>query len=308
MKVIDLTPRGYCHGVKNALAIVKKVIKDESYPRPIYVLGQIVHNQKITKAFETYGVISLDHKDKTRLDMIEEINEGTVIFTAHGISDQVIMRAKEKGLTYLNATCRDVLKVHKAVKEKLALGYQVIYIGHKHHPEPEAILAISDDILFVTDEKDALLLDISNQNPIFVTNQTTLSVYDIESILSILKTKYPELIFDDDICDATKVRQQAVMDQEIVDLMLVVGDPKSSNSNKLASVGIKSKGISSHLIRGVEDINIDWLKNIESVSVTSGASTPTIVTEEVISFLKQFNQKDPKTWDHQSKTLLSDIL
>jgi len=308
MKVIDLTPRGYCHGVKNALAIVKKVIKDQSYPRPIYVLGQIVHNEKITKAFETFGVISLDQKGKTRLEMIEEVDHGTVIFTAHGISDQVISRAKEKGLTYLNATCRDVLKVHKAVKEKLYEGYQVIYIGHKDHPEPEAILSISEKIIFVTDEKDALLLDSTIKKEIFVTNQTTLSVYDIESILSILRTKYPNLLFDDDICDATKVRQQAVMDQEIVDLMLVVGDPMSSNSNKLKRVGEKSKHIPSYLIRGVEDINIDWLKKINLVSVTSGASTPTIVTEEVIQFLKQFNKNDPNTWDHHSKTLIGDIL
>lgn len=308
MKVIDLTPRGYCHGVKNALAIVKKVVKDQSYPRPIYVLGQIVHNEKITKAFETFGVISLDQKDKTRLEMIEEIQEGTVIFTAHGISNQVISRAKEKGLTFLNATCRDVLKVHKAVKEKLLSGYQIIYIGHQDHPEPEAILAISPDIIFITNEKDALLCHIDNQKPIFVTNQTTLSIYDIESILSILRTKYPDLIFDDDICDATKVRQQAVMDQEKVDLMLVVGDPMSSNSNKLASVGTKSKGVTSYLIQGVEDIQIEWLKPIDSVSVTSGASTPTVVTEEVISYLKQFNKNDPKTWDHSSKISLSDIL
>lgn len=308
MNVIDLTPRGYCHGVKNALAIVKKVIKDESYPRPIYVLGQIVHNEKITKAFETYGVISLDQKGKTRLEMIEEVNHGTVIFTAHGISDQVILRAKEKGLTYLNATCRDVLKVHKSVKEKLGLGYQIIYIGHKDHPEPEAILSISQDIIFITDEKDALLLDSNIKKDIFVTNQTTLSIYDIESILSILRTKYPNLLFDDDICDATKVRQQAVMDQDHVDLMLVVGDPMSSNSNKLASVGKKSKGIPSHLIRGVEDIELRWLSDIDSVSVTSGASTPTIVTEEVITYLKQFNKNDPKTWDHENKTDLSDIL
>jgi len=308
MNVIDLTPRGYCHGVKNALAIVKKVVHNESYPRPIYVLGQIVHNEKITKAFETYGVKSLDQKGKTRLEMIEEIESGTVVFTAHGISDQVIQRAKEKGLTYLNATCRDVLKVHKAVKEKLNLGYQIIYIGHKNHPEPEAILAIDSSIIFITDEKDALLLDSHIEKPIFVTNQTTLSIYDIESVLSILRTKYPSLLFDNDICDATKVRQQAVMDQDMVDLMLVVGDPMSSNSNKLASVGKKSKGIPSYLIRGIEDIRIDWLKAINSVSVTSGASTPTIITEEVITYLKQFNKNDPNTWDHQSKTKISDIL
>jgi 4-hydroxy-3-methylbut-2-enyl diphosphate reductase len=309
MQVFDLTPRGYCHGVLNALSIVKKVIKTESYPRPIYVLGQIVHNKKITEAFERFGVISLDQKGKTRLEMLESIDFGTVIFTAHGISDQAIARAKEKGLVTLNATCRDVIKVHVAVKTKLAEGYKVIYIGHRNHPEPEAVLAISKDIYFVEDEKDALLLpkDLI-QYPIFVTNQTTLSLYDIDSVLKIIETKYPHYLFDNEICNATTVRQHAVKEQPDVDLMLVVGDALSSNSNKLRDVGMKAKHIPSYLISGIEDIKLDWLQNISSVSVTSGASTPTVITEEVIRFLKQYDQKDPTTWDQKSKLTVEDIL
>jgi 4-hydroxy-3-methylbut-2-enyl diphosphate reductase len=309
MKVIDLTPRGYCHGVLNALAIVKKVIKNESYPRPIYVLGQIVHNKKITEAFRHFGVISLDQPGKTRMEMLEEVNEGTVIFTAHGISDQVIEKAKEKGLTYMNATCRDVYRVHKAVKDKLALGYKIIYIGHRNHPEPEAILAIDPSIYFVEDEKDALLLpDYLKDEKVFVTNQTTLAMYDIDSVLKIIETKYPDYLFDNEICNATTVRQDAVINQEKVDLMLVVGDEKSSNSNKLAFVGAHHQNIPSHLIGGIEDIDLNWLNGISSVSVTSGASTPTSVTNEVIEFLKQYKKDDPKTWDHTSKLDILDIL
>lgn len=309
MQVYDLTPRGYCHGVLNALAIVKKVIKTESYPRPIYVLGQIVHNKKITEAFERFGVISLDQRGKSRLEMLEDIDSGTVIFTAHGISNQAIERAKEKGLITLNATCRDVIKVHVAVKNKLAEGYKVIYIGHRNHPEPEAVLAISKDIYFVEDEKDALLLPQElNQYPIFVTNQTTLSLYDIEAVLKIIETKYPHYLFDNEICNATTVRQNAVKEQPDVDLMLVVGDQMSSNSNKLRDVGKKAKNIPSYLISGVEDIDLTWLNNVNSVSVTSGASTPTVVTEEVIHFLKNYQKDDPTTWDHQSKLTVEDIL
>ena len=309
MKVIDLTPRGYCHGVLNAMAMVKKVVKTPSYPRPIYILGQIVHNAKITNAFNAYGVISLDQKDKTRVELLDEIDHGTVIFTAHGISRKAIEKAKEKGLTYLNATCRDVLKVHKAIDLKLAEGYQVIYIGHRNHPEPEAVLDIDASILFVENEKDALLLpnDLGNDK-IFVTNQTTLSLYDIESVLKIIESKYPNYVFDNEICNATLVRQEAVMEQEVVDLMLVVGDRLSSNSNKLAEVSKKSQSIPSYLIGGVEDINLDWLADINSISVTSGASTPTKVTEEVILFLRQYNKDDPKTWDHQTKLIDEDVL
>lgn len=309
MKVIDLTPRGYCHGVLNALAIVKKVIKNESYPRPIYVLGQIVHNKKITEAFRHFGVISLDQPGKTRMEMLEDVHGGTVIFTAHGISDQVIEKAKEKGLTYMNATCRDVYRVHKAVKDKLAEGYKIVYIGHRNHPEPEAILAIDPSIYFVEDEKDALLLpEHLKDEKVFVTNQTTLAMYDIESVLKIIETKYPDYLFDNEICNATTVRQEAVINQEKVDLMLVVGDEKSSNSNKLAFVGEHHQKIPSHLIGGIEDIHLDWLKDIESVSVTSGASTPTAVTNEVIEFLKQYKKNDPTTWDHTSKLNMIDIL
>lgn len=309
MKVIDLTPRGYCHGVLNALAMVKKVVKTESYPRPIYILGQIVHNKKITEAFEALGVISLDQADKTRFDMLDDIESGTVIFTAHGVSKQAILKAKEKGLVYLNATCRDVMKVHKAIEEKLALGYEIIYIGHKNHPEPEAILALDSKIYFVENEKDAMLLPnhLSDQK-VFVTNQTTLSMFDIESVLDILKMKIPNYEFDNEICNATTVRQEAVIKQEPVDLMLVVGDEMSSNSNKLAFVGKKHLQIESKLIGGVEDIELSWFQDVESVSVTSGASTPTVVTEEVIRFLKQYDKKDPKTWDHQSKLSILDII
>lgn len=308
MIVYDLRPRGYCHGVLNALNIVKKVIKDPSYPRPIYILGQIVHNKKISEAFLAHGVISLDQKDISRLDLLDQITSGTVIFTAHGVSDQVILKAKEKGLTYLNATCRDVTKVHDEVKEKLNEGYHVIYIGHRNHPEPEAILSIDPNIDFVETEKDALLISNSIIKKVYVTNQTTLSMYDIKPIIDILETKYPDLVFNNDVCKATTVRQQAVINQNKVDLMLVVGDQMSSNSNKLSLVGEKYHNIKTHLIGGIEDIDLSWLKDIESVSVTSGASTPTIVTEEVINFLKQYDKNDPKTWDHQTKLSLLDII
>ncbi len=308
MKTIDLKPRGYCHGVLNALAIVKKAIRDTSYPRPIYVLGQIVHNQKITAAFDALGVISLDEPGKTRLEMLKPITSGTVIFTAHGVSEQAINLAKAKGLTYLNATCRDVLKVHKAVKQKLEEGYKVIYIGHRNHPEPEAILAISDDILFVEDEKDVLMLPPIKTDKVFVTNQTTLSLYDIDPILKMLESRFPTYVFDDKICNATTVRQNAVMEQEDVDLMLVVGDVKSSNSNKLRDVGKTSKNIPAYLIAGVEDIDLSWLASADKISVTSGASTPTSVTNEVIQFLEQYKKDDPTTWDHQTNLQPEDIL
>lgn len=309
LEVKDLRPRGYCHGVVRALQIVKKVIKDDTYPRPIYILGLIVHNKKITEAFKHYGVISLEDSNKTRLELLDEINEGTVIFTAHGVSEQVIDKAKHKNLTYLNATCKDVDKVHIAVKEKLGEGYEVTYIGHKNHPEPEGVLGISNEITFLETKLDALNFVMKDPNkPLFVTNQTTLSRYDINEVLDVLLVKYPNLLFDDDICDATTLRQKAVIDQEDSDLLIVVGDQLSSNSNKLAFVSQQSRNIKSIRIESVEDIDIDWLKDIKKISVTAGASTPTKVTQEVINFLKQFDKTNPDTWNTSSKLTYLDIL
>ncbi len=309
MEVIKLTPRGYCHGVVNALVLVKKIIGDSSYPRPIYVLGQIVHNRQITDFFSTYDIISLDIPGKSRLEMLETIDSGTVIFTAHGVSDQVITRAKEKGLTYVNATCSDVTKVHDAVKKKISTGYKVIYIGKKDHPESEAVLELDQNIYFVEKDKDVLLLPkILDNQKIFVTNQTTLSMYDIKSALSLIEARFSNYEFDNEICKATTIRQNAVMNQDNVDLMLVVGDKKSSNSKKLVEVGLKTKAKRAFLIQNVSEINLEWLMNAHTVSVTSGASTPTSVTNEVINFLNQYKNDDPQTWDHQSKLTVKDIL
>jgi 4-hydroxy-3-methylbut-2-enyl diphosphate reductase len=309
MKIIDLRPRGYCHGVVRALQMVKKVIQDESYPRPIHILGLIVHNKKITEAFTHFGVISLDDASKTRLELLDQITQGTVIMTAHGVSDQVVQKAITKGLTVVNATCRDVTKVHDAVKIHLNLGYEIVYIGHKNHPEPEGILGISSDITFLESALDAMnFIQKYPNKTLFVTNQTTLSRYDIDVVLNVLKMKCPDLLFDDDICDATTTRQKAVIEQEPVDLCIVVGDQLSSNSNKLAFVSVQERNILSYRVEGVSDINPEWFKSVESVSITSGASTPTKVTNEVIEYLKQFDYNKKETWEHVSSLTYLDIL
>lgn len=309
MEVIDLRPRGYCHGVAKALHIVKKVIEDESYPRPIYILGLIVHNKKITEAFRHFGVISLDDHTKTRLELLDLIKSGTVIMTAHGVSDKVIVKAEEKGLTVVNATCKDVTKVHDAIKQHLASGHEVAYIGHANHPEPEGILGIDDNIVFLATKTDALNFKMKDTNkPLFVTNQTTLSRYDINVVLDVLSMKYPNLIFDDDICDATTLRQKAVIDQKDVELCIVVGDTLSSNSNKLVFVSEHERSIKSFRVEGIEDINPAWFKDIKKISVTSGASTPTKVTNEIIGYLKSFDYNDESTWQKESQLNHLDIL
>ena len=179
MKVIKIAPRGYCFGVISALNIVQDAAKDESLPRPIYVLGMIVHNEHITKAIDDLGVITIDDKTKTREELLEQIDAGTVIFTAHGIAPAVKQKAMDKGLTVIDASCKDVIKTHVLMKEHIDAGYDVIYIGKHGHPETEGALGVDKDHIHLLSKADELeKLALTNEK-IIITNQTTMSLWDV---------------------------------------------------------------------------------------------------------------------------------
>ncbi|MGQ0452930.1 hypothetical protein ACT4UM_08950, partial [Bacillus sp. SS-TM] len=152
MKIVKISPRGYCYGVVDAMVIARNAALDKSLPRPIYILGMIVHNKHVTDAFEEDGIITLD--GPSRLEILDKIDSGTVIFTAHGVSPEVKQRAKEKGLTTIDATCPDVTKTHDLIEAKKAEGYHVIYIGKKNHPEPEGAVGIAPDIVHLIERAD----------------------------------------------------------------------------------------------------------------------------------------------------------
>lgn len=307
MIVNDLRPRGYCHGVARALSMVKKAINDETVVKPIYILGLIVHNKKIKEAFDYYGVISLEEKGKTRVELAKQVNNGTVILTAHGVSPEVKTILNEKNIPYIDATCKDVYQVHDHIKEHLPT-HEVIYIGKKNHPEVEGAMGISPNIALISSLEEAKNYERRSKKPIYVTNQTTLSVFDIAFMVEALTDKFKDVKFDQDICAATLNRQKAVIQQVEADLLIVVGDNLSSNSNKLKYVSEVQTNTKSKLIETIDDLDIEWLKDIKSVNVTSGASTPTAVTNEVINFLKQFDYNKKETWDHVSKLTHLDIL
>ncbi len=305
MVVNDLRPRGFCKGVAKALQIVKNAIKDDSIKKPIYTLGLIVHNKLLSEALAHYGVISLDQTNKTRLDLIDEVNDGTVILTAHGVSDLVKEKLKTKNIPFIDATCKDVYKVHNHIKERLDT-HEVLYIGKPLHPEVEGVLGISNKITLIANIDEARNFIKKTTKPLYVTNQTTLSLFDVFTILDELSSNY-EIVFDNDICSATTIRQEAVINQPYADLLIVVGDLLSSNTNKLKDVSLQNDTLS-YLVESIEDIKIDWLVDINSVNVTSGASTPRAITEEVINFLKQFDKDDQNTWYTKSKLSYDDIL
>ncbi len=307
MKVIKISPRGYCYGVVDAMVIARNAALDKSLPRPIYILGMIVHNKHVTDAFVEEGIITLDGPNRKQI--LEQVDTGTVIFTAHGISPEVRELAKKKGLVTIDATCPDVTSTHQLIEVKKDEGYQVIYIGKKGHPEPEGAIGVAPDIVHLVEtEADVESLDI-HANKILVTNQTTMSQWDVGHIMEKIEKKYPHAEFHKEICMATQVRQEAVAEQAgQADVVIVVGDPKSNNSNRLAQVSEEIAGTKAYRISDISELNIDWIRDAQTVGVTSGASTPTPITKEVIAFIEQFNPIDEATWTLEKKVPLHKIL
>jgi len=307
MEVIKISPRGYCYGVVDAMVLALRTAQNFDLPRPIHILGMIVHNSHVVEAFEKEGIITLDGED--RLALLDKVEKGTVIFTAHGVSPEVRKKAREKGLTVVDATCPDVTKTHELIREKVADGYHVIYIGKKGHPEPEGAVGIAPDhvhLVQTLDEVEALSMP---SDRLIVTNQTTMSQWDVKHLMDAIIKRYPQVEVHNEICLATQVRQEAVAQQAgEADVCIVVGDPRSNNSNRLAQVSEEIAGVPAYRISDLSELDIEWLKGKKKVAVTSGASTPTPLTKEVIAFLEKFDEAIPETWEKQRTVNMKKIL
>lgn len=308
MEVIKISPRGYCYGVVDAMVMARQAAQNLDLPRPIYILGMIVHNSHVTNSFEDDGIITLDGHN--RLDILDKVDSGTVIFTAHGVSPEVRKLARAKGLTTVDATCPDVTKTHDLIKEKVAEGCEIIYIGKKGHPEPEGAVGIAPEHVHLIEKEEEIAgLQVPSASRIVITNQTTMSQWDIKHIMKRLLETYPGAEVHNEICMATQVRQEAVAEQAgQCDLVIVVGDPRSNNSNRLAQVSEEIAGVPAHRIADVSELNTDWLKGIAKVGVTSGASTPTPITKEVISYLEQYDETKSETWEIKRTVNMAKLL
>lgn len=292
MKVKPITPRGFCPGVVSAISIVQSVIKDPSFPRPITILGMIVHNKFVVEDLTNQGVITLDDPNKSRLELIDEIKSGTVIVTAHGVSDQVLDKLHAKKLTVVDATCKDVRRTHDLVIDHLNEGYEIIYIGKRNHPETEGIVSLSSQVYLVETLEDIDEINIDSKK-IFLTNQTTLSIRDILPLTEKILKKYPEVQIADEICDSTRIRQNAILTfNQDVDACFIVGDTRSNNTKNLAKISREETHTLTYQIESVEDITEEMLKGLKVVTVSSGASTPTKKTKEVIQFLESYNEEN----------------
>lgn len=307
MEIVKISPRGYCYGVVDAMVLALQTAKNLDLPRPIYILGMIVHNAHVTEAFEQEGVITLDGAN--RLEILDQIDKGTVIFTAHGVSPEVRKRAREKGLSVVDATCPDVTKTHDLIREKTAEGYHIIYIGKKGHPEPEGAIGVAPDMVHLIEKEEEIGKLQVPEGRLIITNQTTMSQWDIRHIIQKLLERFPSAEVHNEICLATQVRQEAVAEQAgTAQLCIVVGDPRSNNSNRLAQVSEEIAGVTAYRVADVSEIKREWLAGIERVAVTSGASTPTPLTKEVISYLEQYDDDNPDTWEIKRTVNMSKLL
>jgi 4-hydroxy-3-methylbut-2-enyl diphosphate reductase len=288
MDVLRITPRGYCHGVVDAFRIAKRV--RESTDGPVHMLGQLVHNTHVTDELQEQGIRLVDPPD--RLAGLEMISGGTVIFTAHGVSPQVKARAAEKGFSAVDATCSDVVRTHDLVRDLAAKGYDVVYIGRRGHPEPEGVEGEAPGRVHLVQEvADVDRLEVSNPR-LAVTCQTTLSVWDTEDLIEAVRRRYPNVEVHNEICRATQERQEAaVAAAREVDLVVVVGSPRSSNSNRLVEVVRKLAQKPAYLVDSMEEIDLSWFDGVSRVGVTSGASTPSQLTRRVMEYLESLERQ-----------------
>jgi len=280
MKVLTVSPRGFCAGVRRAIDIVDLAL--QKFPPPIYVRKEIVHNKSVVDDFRRRGVIFVDQ--------IEDAPENScLIFSAHGISPTVRDLAKSKNLRTIDATCPLVTKVHFEVHRFLREGYCLLLIGHKDHDEVEGTMGEAPGkIQLVENTEDVDRLQVSNPDRVMVLTQTTLSIDETKGILSAIRKRFPKSKTPpkDDICYATQNRQDAVREllTKGTEVLLVVGSKNSSNSQRLCEVA-RDRGAHSYLIDRASEINPEWLKGVKTVGLTAGASAPEFLVQEVVKLL-----------------------
>jgi 4-hydroxy-3-methylbut-2-enyl diphosphate reductase len=284
MRVILAQPRGFCAGVERAIEIVEKAL--ELYGPPVYVRHEIVHNKRVVETLKAKGARFVEE--------VHEIPDGAItVFSAHGVSQKVEDSAMLRDLPVLDATCPLVAKVHKEGQRYAEKGYEVILIGHEGHPEVEGTMGrIPGTVHLVEDPDDVEKLSIPDSTKLAYVTQTTLSVDDTREVIEALKRRFPAIVGPDtkDICYATQNRQRAVRQlSEQVDMILVIGAPNSSNSNRLREIA-EELGVPSHLIENAGQLDPKWLDGVESVGVTAGASAPDVLVQEVVSKLRDLKQ------------------
>jgi len=282
MQVILANPRGFCAGVDRAIAIVERAL--ERFGAPIYVRHEVVHNKFVVEDLKQKGAIFIENLD--------EVPAGaTLIFSAHGVPQSVRREAEARGLKVFDATCPLVTKVHVEVKKLRETGYEIVMIGHKGHPEVEGTMGQSNGGMYLVETaEDAAGLKVTNPDKLAYVTQTTLSVDDAATVVAALRTHFPNIVGPkkDDICYATQNRQDAVKKLAAeTDIVVVVGSPNSSNSNRLREVAANA-GLDAYLVDNADELQAEWFAGKLNVGVSAGASAPEILVKEVVSRIQSF--------------------
>ncbi len=289
-EILLASPRGYCAGVDRAVATVEKALA--TYGAPVYVRKQIVHNKYVVQRLEAKGAIFVDETS--------EVPEGKLlIFSAHGVAPSVHEAAAKKSLKTIDATCPLVTKVHREVIRYAAQDLTILLVGHIGHEEVEGTSGEAPDKVIVVDGIEAArTVQVPDENKVSWLSQTTLSVDETLTIVNELRKRFPNLIDppSDDICYATQNRQEAI--KEIapqVDLVLVVGSRNSSNSVRLVEVALEYGAKAAYLVDFAHEVKAEWLEGVEKIGVSSGASVPEMLVEELLEYLRLRDYKDIRT-------------
>ena len=279
-KIYLANPRGFCAGVDRAIEIVEMSLK--RYGAPIYVRHEIVHSRHVVNSLRKRGAVFVEELDEVPDDAL-------VIFSAHGVAQRVWEEARRRNLKVIDATCPLVIKVHNEVHRDYNNNYELILVGHAAHPEVVGTLGqVPDKFHLVSSVEDVEALQVENSGHLSYVTQTTLSVDECSEIVEALNRRFPGIKgpHQEDICYATQNRQNAVKElAKFVDLILVIGSPNSSNSNRLRELAERFT-VPAYLIDSYQDIQLEWLKDVEAVGVTAGASAPEILVNEVVAYLK----------------------
>ncbi len=281
VSIVLAQPRGFCAGVDRAITIVERAL--EQFGAPIYVRHEIVHNKYVVDDLRDKGAVFIE-------ELFEAPDGSTVIFSAHGVSLAVRDEAQRRNLHIFDATCPLVTKVHVEVKRMREQGYEIIMIGHKGHPEVEGTMGqVKDGIYLVDTEADVANLQVKTPEHLAYVTQTTLSVDDTKGIITTLKQRFPKITEPKkaDICYATQNRQDAVkVLAPQVDVVIVVGSPNSSNSNRLRELAEKM-GVSAYMVDNADDVQVAWFADVQKIGVTAGASAPEVLVESVLNRIKE---------------------
>ena len=288
MKVTLCSPQSYCAGVTNAIKIAYKA-KSEHPDTPIYVLGMLVHNDEVIKELMNNGITTLYRDKKSDEALLYELKDGSIIiFSAHGHKKNLDDIAKEKEFIIYDATCPKVKKNLEMIKDELNNNHQVIYIGHKDHPEALAALSLDNNVFFYDIKSDFNCKLIKDKSPLVI-NQTTLNVDDLKQIYIDIIVNKPKARILDEICNATRLRQESLrLLPSDTNYILIIGDKKSSNTNRLLEIAQSAhKDIPSYLISDIEDIKKLDIASNSHIVIASGASTPQYQIDKIVNYLKR---------------------